>query len=157
MSIEYPYLPEGREIKFVPEDNEFMVAAKEISMQAADKQHPTGAVIVKNKEIIGRGCNYAFIGTFPFLIKTHFKWCVRRLFKVPSGQKYWACPGCIPSKNHAESRSVRDAIKHGYDRSGADLYLWGHWWCCKTCWDYMIDGNIENVYLAEGSQSLFNR
>lgn len=156
MSIVYPYLPEGREISYVPADHACMQAAKEMSEHAADKLHPTGAVIVKDGKIIGRGCNYAFIGIFPFLTRTHPQWCVRRMFKIPSGQKYWACPGCIPSKNHAEGRAVRDAKSNGYDPHGADLYLWGHWWCCKPCWDAMIGVGIENVYLAEGSEQLFD-
>jgi hypothetical protein len=38
-----------------------------------------------------------------------------------------------------------------------DLYLWGHWWCCKLCWDKMIEVGIKNVYLMEGVDKLFKK
>lgn len=156
-SIPYPYLPEGREIRLVSGDNEFMQAAREMGVKASDQQHPTGAVVVKDGKVIGKGANFTIAGVIPFLIKTHSKWCIRRLFKVPSGQKYWMCPGCTASKDHAESRAVRDAKKNGHDPKGADIYLWGHWWCCTGCWDAMIKGGIKDVYVEEGAYERFSR
>ena len=41
--------------------------------------------------------------------------------------------------------------------SGADLYLFGHWWCCETCWNYMIKHKIKNVYLLNNAHNIFNR
>jgi deoxycytidylate deaminase len=35
--------------------------------------------------------------------------------------------------------------------------MWGHWWCCKPCWDNMIAAGIKNVYVIEGSEILFNK
>jgi len=37
-----------------------------------------------------------------------------------------------------------------------DLYLWGHWWCCESCWNKMIEINIRNIYLLKDSEILFN-
>ncbi len=53
---------------------------------------------------------------------------------------------------HAEARAVKNA---GVKAHGGDLYLWGHWWCCKPCWDAMISAGIKNVYLYTESQKLF--
>lgn len=154
MSIQYPYLPAGRTLLYASMDNEFMQAAKESARKAADKQHSTGAVVVQDGQIVGEGFNYAAVGAVPFLAATHATWCIRKYLNVPSGKKYWACPGCIPSKNHAEGRAVRDA---GAEADGADLYLWGHWWCCQTCWDTMINAGIKDVYVLEGSEVLFDK
>lgn len=159
MEIKYPYIPEGRDILYVPADNPFMLEAINIrNAESTDGQHPTGAVVVKDGMIIGRVANQAGF-KHPKLIDLHAKgWCVRRKLNVKSGTKYWLCPGCATHSNHAESGAVRDAIsKAGIKATqGADLYLYGHWWCCKPCWDTMIAAGIKNVYLLDGSWEIFN-
>jgi len=75
---------------------------------------------------------------------------------IPTGQQYELCEGCHP-KNHSEPRAIADAKKNGHDTKGADLYLWGHWWACETCWQTMIAAGIKNFYLMEGSEKLFNK
>ncbi|MDD4271385.1 MAG: deaminase [Patescibacteria group bacterium] len=157
--IEYPYLPEGKIIKYVSADNPFMAEAAHIrNTQSTDNQHPTGAVIVKDGVIIGQSANQAGF-KHPKLIAIHAKgWCIRRILKVKSGTKYWLCPGCSTHADHGESGAVRDAInKAGAEKvKDADLYLYGHWWCCKPCWDAMIKAGIKNVYLLDNSWTLFN-
>ena len=156
--ISYPYLPEERSIKYVLEDNEFIDAAKEFAAAfSSDRQMPTGSVIVKDGEIIGRGANQIAL-TNPKYIELHRKYlCVRKLLHVPSGQKYWLCPGCASPSEHSERRAIRDAHQAGADTKGADLYLWGHWWCCEPCWNAMIAAGIRDVYLLEGSEILFDK
>jgi deoxycytidylate deaminase len=156
--IIYPYIPSGRSILLVSADNSYiqraMVCAKSTS---TDQNHPTGAVVVKDGEIIGEASNQSGY-KYKFLIDAHKTWfCIRRLFKVKSGTNYWLCPGCATSKNHAETRACIDAIKNNGKENvkGSDLYLWGHWWCCKSCWDTMIESGINNVYLQEGSEIIF--
>lgn len=156
--IIYPYMPEGRSILYVPKENPFMIEAEKAWREmSTDLNHPTGAVIVKDGQIIGRGANHSVFSYKPFVRLHAAGVCVRKFFKVKSGQKYWLCPGCVTNKNHAESSAIRDAVsKHGAEAvKGADLYLHGHWWCCKPCWDSMIAAGIINVYLLEGSEKLF--
>jgi deoxycytidylate deaminase len=157
-TIKYPYLPAGHGIEYVPAENEYMAAAKEFAASfSSDHQMPTGAVIVKDGEIIGRGANQVAL-THPALVRLHKDYlCTRRLLHIPSGQKYWLCPGCASPNQHAESRAVRDALAHTSDTHGADLYLWGHWWCCEVCWRAMITAGIRDVYLLEGSEVLFDK
>jgi len=148
MVIQYPYLPSGREIKYVSEDNVFMRAAREyIHTHKKDIVHPTGSVIVKDELIIGRGANGSDYH------ERHG--CERKRKNIPTGERYDLCEGCHP-KNHSEPKAIADAISHGEDTHGADLYLYGHWWCCKPCWDAMIDAGIRDVYLMEGSERIFN-
>lgn len=152
--MNYPYLPEGREIQFAGLDNPFMLAAKQESeRESTDHQQPTGAVVVKDGKIVGRGANKSALKS-EYLMSLHRRFCFRRMLKVKSGQSYWICPGCSTSKMHAETRATLDAKTLA---QGADLYLWGHWWCCKPCWDAMIKGGIENVFVYTESRNLFKR
>jgi deoxycytidylate deaminase len=141
MKKKLPYLPKSREILYVPSDNKFMLAAKKFAEEnSQDSQFKTGAVIVQNSKIIGRGANGSDF---------HKKLgCVRKFFRVKTGKKYWLCPGCSP-KNHAEQSAIKDAKFRGISTKGADLYLWGHWWCCQSCWEKMIEAEIKNVYLEK--------
>jgi len=163
----YPYIPEGKSISFVSGNNKFILEAKKVAkMSSTDRLQPTGAVVVRKNtdgtefEIIGRGANHSPLGKSKLYNKLHQKGlCVRKIFKIPSGHGYWMCPGCVTNKNHAEGTAVRDAIKKfGLKKvTGSDLYLWGHWYCCKVCWDTMIKAGISNVYVLENASVLFDK
>lgn len=149
--IQYPYLPAGRTLKYVGIDNEYMAAAKLFAKKhSLDKTMPNSSIIVKDGEVIGQGANGS---------DYHDKHgCERVRLNVPSGQGYELCEGCSP-KNHGEPKAIADAIAQGNEAklAGADLYLWGHWWCCEPCWDSMIAAGIRDVYLLEGSERLFDK
>jgi len=155
----YPYLPEGREILYVPITDKFMALAKETALtKSTDSVQPTGSVVVKDGQVIGYATNRSPLGHIKFLYNLHKKgWCLRRLLKIKSGTKYWLCVGCAKHRDHSEQSAVRDAQKNDHDTNGADLYLWGHWWCCKSCWDKIISGGIRNVYLLDTSEQDFKR
>ena len=157
--IDYPYLPEGRTILYVPADNVFMQEAKRIAKEESTDRHiSTGAVIVNVRDnmIVSRGANMAPL-TNNILINLHKKYCIRRILKIPSGQKYWVCRGCAGGDHHAEYRASKKLIKDGFDKNNQfDLYLFGHWWACKDCWGKMLEIPIRNLYLLEGSEILFN-
>lgn len=148
-AIVYPYLPEGRAFKYVDEKNDFMKLAKRAAkVFSLDETMSGGAVIVKNGIVIGVGANGSDYH------KKHP--CQRVIMGCKTGEGYELCEGCHP-KNHSEPKALSNAISRGWGPNGADLYLWGHWWCCKWCWDVMIDAGIENVYLLNGSEVLFNK
>lgn len=147
--IQYPYLPEGREIKYVSAENLFMIQAKEFAREhSLDKVMPGAAVVVKDNEVIGMGANGS---------EYHKNnECERVKQGCKSGEGYELCEGCHP-KNHSEPSAIMNALLEGYSTQGADLYLWGHWWCCKPCWNTMIEAGIKDVYLLEGSEMLFDK
>ncbi len=154
----YPYLPEGKEIKYVAADNPYMLEAKHVCRElSTESVHPTGAVIVKDGKIIGRGANQAAIKNSAAQRFHKNYLCIRRLFKIPSGRMYWLCPGCAQFRHHAEVRAVKNAKSNHAPMGGADLYMYGHWWCCKPCWDKMLAEGINNVCLVEGATELFSR
>lgn len=158
MNNRYPYLPEGKTIKYVTILDPFMVEAMKMRQNfSTDFYHPTGAVTVLGGKIIGRGANQSALKNKK-LIEAHKKgFCIRRLLKIPSGQKYWLCPGCSSCRHHAETRAAKDAVSKNGNAKGADLYLYGHWWCCKPCWDEMIVAGIRDVYLVDTAEQLFKK
>ena len=147
--IKYPYLPEGKEILYVPADNQYMVMAKEYArLNSLDKSMPNASIIVKDNKVIGRGANGSTYHD------THV--CERVKQNIPTGQGYELCEGCHP-KNHGEPKAVKNAQDLCNDTNGADLYMCGHWWCCESCWNAMIAAGIKNYYLLENSENFFNR
>ncbi|MFA5933627.1 MAG: deaminase [Candidatus Paceibacterota bacterium] len=147
--IRYPYLPFDRKIKYVSQNDYYMQQAKNVAnAQSLDRDMPTGCVIVSDTRIIGVGANGS---------EYHEKHgCERKQLGIPTGQGYGICEGCHP-KNHAEQKAIADAFRN-YKKKvhDADLYLWGHWWCCESCWHAMIKAGIKNVYLMHNSEVLFN-
>jgi len=158
MTVSYPYIPEGRKFIYVPITDRFMAEAKRIRDElSTEKNYPTGAVIVIGDQIVGKEVNRPPLKNKTLQEYHKNGWCVRQWFKIPSGQKYWACPGCASSKYHAESRAIKDALRNRPSIEGASLYLYGHWWCCKPCWDNIISAGIKDVYLPEDAKSLFEK
>ena len=149
--IQYPYLPKNRSISYVPQNDVFMVQARRQAIDhSLDKALKTGAVVVADGTVIGKGANGSKYH------ETHE--CERVRLKMPSGQGYELCEGCHP-KNHAEPSAIEDAKNNGHESQlkGASLYLWGHWWCCEPCWNAMIKAGISDVFLLEGSEWMFDR
>lgn len=148
LDIQYPYLPKGRCFKYVDLDNKFMAAAKANLPKAGCCKLPVSAVLVKDNQIIGNGANGFAKGHQPNQI------CKRVELKCPTGTGYHHCPDCVPA-GHAERMTILDALSHNHDVAGADLYMYGHWWACKDCWDFIIQHDINDVYLLINSHKLF--
>lgn len=141
-----PFLPEGKEILYVGSDNEFMIQAKNACQESGCVKQPTGAVIVKNGKIISTGANAGKV----------VKECPR--WGSPTGENYSPCKDICQQTGHAEANAIKEMMEN-YSESeyeNADLYLYGHWWCCEKCWKEMEKGKIKNVYLLENSENLFN-
>ncbi|MCL5411003.1 MAG: deaminase [Patescibacteria group bacterium] len=144
--IKYPYLPKGREILHVSSDNVFILAAKKAAEHKGCAKQTTGAVIVKNGKIVAVGSNAG----------VHINVCPRVLRGSKTGTDYHFCKEVCKQEGHAEQTACGNAKSKNIDVKGADLYLWGHWWCCEPCWNAMIEVGINNVYLEEGAEKKFN-
>ncbi len=149
MHIQYPYLPKNKEILFVKSTHPIMLKAKEFAKNySRDKVMPNASIIVKNNEVIGIGANGSNYHD------THE--CERVKLNSKSGQDYELCEGCHP-KNHGEQTAILDALKKDNDTDDAELYMWGHWWCCKPCWKAMKNAGIKNVYVIKNANELFDK
>jgi deoxycytidylate deaminase len=144
--INYPYLPKGKEIKFVKPSNPFMLAAKKATEKTGCKKQPTGAVLVKDDKIVMTATNAGLTVSV----------CPRVLKGSKTGTDYHFCKENCKQEGHSEQQVVSKARAKKIDTNGADIYLWGHWWCCQPCWQAMIDGGIKNVYLEENADEKFS-
>lgn len=147
--IKYPYAHPSGTIGYVPADNIYMAAAREVARKGSlDKTMPTGTVLVKGGMIIGRGANGS---TY------HDEYgCERVRQNIPTGQRYELCEGCS-QKNHSEPKAIADAKNAGHKIDGAEAYLWGHWWACGPCWKALINNGVTKLYLLKNSEDLFNK
>ena len=145
--INYPYLPEGREIKYVPASNPFMQAAKKATEKTGCRKQPTGAVLVRDDKILMTATNAGLLVPV----------CPRVVKGSKTGTDYHLCKEVCQQDGHSELMVVKKATLQGIDTKGADVYLWGHWWCCQPCWDAMIKGGIRDVYLPENAEASFKQ
>ncbi|RJO61452.1 hypothetical protein C4544_02980 [candidate division WS5 bacterium] len=139
--MEYPYLPEGREIFHVGEDDPNMQEAKKMWAKSTCTKQRTGAVVVRDGEVIGRANN---------TVKNAPDECPRDKEGFKTGEGYHLCKDvCEQVQGHSEANAVKNAQTESRETEGGDIYLYGHWWCCKGCWDEMIKGGIRHVYLLD--------
>ena len=119
-----------RKYFYIEEGNEFMQLAKELAKtKSLDPDWPTGAVVVKDGQVIGGGWNGS---------DYHAKYgCRRKELGIATGERYELCEGCHP-KNHSEVRAIKNTRERGNETLGSEIYLWGHWWCCQDCWQAKI-------------------
>lgn len=147
----YPYLPQGRSFRFVPDGHPFLEEAKQARQSlAGDPIWPNGAILVKDGRVIARAGNGFNRGSHLLHI------CPRVVFDCPSGQGYELCR-LHDHAGHAEQMVVKVAQEAGEETQGADVYMYGHWWCCEPCWNAMIAAGVKDVYLLEGAHEEFTR
>lgn len=150
-NIEYPYLPEGKELKYTDENNPFMLAAKDAqSQRAGDSLFPVGIVLVKDEKVLIEAGN----GFDKGASEVHV--CPRVVEECPSGTGYELC-SLHDSPGHAEQMAVKKAQEQGVDISGADAYMYGHWWACEPCWDALLSSGIKDLYVLHDAHEQFSR
>jgi len=147
----YTYLPEGRSFRFVSESDPFMQAAALARAECAgDSTYPVGAVLVRDEKVLARAGNGFNRGPG----EKHI--CPRIVMNCPSGTGYDLCH-LHDAPGHAEPMLMAAAKEQGIETAGADVYLYGHWWCCEPCWKAMIDSGVRDVYLLEQAHEVFSR
>jgi len=145
---QYPHLPIDRKFNFVELYDQWMTEARKASEdRVVCSWWPTGAVLVKDNKIIGRGSNG---GRFVPL-------CPRYLNNCPTGTGYEYCTAECQQTSHAEVSAINDAIALGNSPENADLYLFGHWWACESCWEHIIKHKVKNVFLVRNAHKIFTR
>ena len=143
-----PYLPKNRKIIYINADNRFIgEATKMLALGSGCAKQPTAAVIVKNGEIIGRGVNAG----------KKVDVCLRVIHNCPTGTGYEFCKTVCEQEGHCEVVAIHDALKKGNNPKGASIYLDGHWWVCKPCWDEIIKVGISRVFLRKDAMELYKK
>lgn len=145
----YPYIKHNRTIKYVPDNNQYInLARNEALKNSLDDFVKTGAVLVKNDQVLGAAANGS---------DTHIKYgCKRIEINSKTGEDYHLCEGCQPH-NHAEAKLIGSLTKNMIDISSSDIYVWGHYGICRDCWEIIDNFKINNIYLLKNANILFNK
>jgi deoxycytidylate deaminase len=150
-NIEYPYMPEGQTLKYASVDDPFMRAAAQAREECAgDPLYPVGIVLVKDGEVVARAGNGFNRGPGQVHV------CPRIVLECPSGTGYELCT-LHDAPGHSEPMLVAQAKKLGIDPSGADAYMYGHWWACEPCWNALIEAGVRDLYVTDDAHERFSR
>ncbi len=145
---QYPHLPHNRTFSFVSLTHPMMQAARDAAKQKSGcSWWQTGAVIVKDGTILGRGANE---GQWQPLCPRYEQGC-------GTGEGYELCKNICKQTGHAETTAIDDCLGQNNNPAHADLYLFGHWWCCENCWNTIIHHNISTVFLLKDAHTIFTR
>ncbi len=150
-NVVYPYMPSGRKIKYASAESLPMQAAALARQQCAgDNLFPVGAVLVKDGAVVARAGNGFNRGPGQIHV------CPRIVKECPSGQGYDLCD-LHDALGHAEPMLIMTAREAGIDPTGADVYMYGHWWACEPCWNTLIKAGIQDLYVTDDAHERFSR
>lgn len=124
-------------IKVRPNWNEyFMILAKIAATRSTCISRPTGAVIVRNKQVLSTGYN----GSMPNVEHCSDEGaCFRRRSGAADAGKYDNCRSA-----HAEANAIAQAAKTGIDINGADIYV--TLYPCYVCTKLLVQAGIKKVF-----------
>ena len=155
-SIEY--YQQSSLYEYIEEDHPMMRLARRAAIKySLTPTFPIGVIIVNDGEVISESANGNGYHEKNLNTPGHRGGCIRRYIskerekkgepKLKSGEGFELCPGCS-TDYHAEARAIAET-KDKSKLRGAELFMYGHWWCCKDCWDKMNAVGIKKVYAIE--------
>lgn len=120
----------------------FMVLAKIISTRSTCTSRPTGAVIVRDSNILATGYNGSMPGA-PHCLGTQTEngtpFCFRRSVNAPEVDKYNYCRA-----SHAEANAVAQAARMGINLDGSTLYVTLA--PCYVCLKLLATAGVKHIY-----------
>ena len=130
-------------------DEYFMLIAKLVSTRSTCNSRPTGAVLVKDRQILATGYNGSMPGAPHCTDQTMpdgSPYCHRRAMHVPDADKYNFCRA-----SHAEANAIAQAARHGVAIKGASLYVTLE--PCYVCIKLLATAQIDKVFFELGYDS----
>jgi len=121
----------------------FMIIAKIVSSRSTCNSRPTGAVLVKDRQILATGYNGAVPGG-PHCIgqpddENGNPFCFRRSMGAPEMDKYNFCRA-----THAEANAIAQAARFGIPIEGATLFVTLA--PCYSCLKLLATARVRDVY-----------
>jgi dCMP deaminase len=130
-------------------DEYFMLIAKLVSTRSTCNSRPTGAVLVKDKQILATGYNGSMPGAPHCIDETMpdgTPYCHRRALKIADVDKYNYCRA-----SHAEANAIAQAARYGVAIKGAALYVTLQ--PCFVCLKLLATAQITRVYFELAYES----
>jgi dCMP deaminase len=130
-------------------DEYFMLIAKLVSTRSTCNSRPTGAVLVKDRQILATGYNGSMPGAphcSDQVMPDGTPYCHRRALQVADVDKYNYCRA-----SHAEANAIAQAARHGVPIKGASLYVTLE--PCYVCLKLLATAQIERVYFETSYES----
>jgi dCMP deaminase len=131
-------------------DEYFMLIAKLVSTRSTCNSRPTGAVLVKDKQILATGYNGSMPGArhcIDDILPDGSPYCHRRALKIADVDKYNYCRA-----SHAEANAIAQAARYGVAIKGAALYVTLQ--PCFVCLKLLATAQIKRVYFELAYESL---
>ncbi len=123
-------------------DEYFMLIAKLVSTRSTCNSRPTGAVLVKDRQILATGYNGSMPGAphcSDQVLPDGRPYCHRRALHIADVDKYNFCRA-----SHAEANAIAQAARHGVAIKGATLYVTLE--LCYVCVKLLATAQIERVF-----------
>jgi dCMP deaminase len=130
-------------------DEYFMLIAKLVSTRSTCNSRPTGAVLVKDRQILATGYNGSMPGAPHCCDETMpdgTPYCHRRALKIADVDKYNYCRA-----SHAEANAIAQAARYGVAIKGAALYVTLQ--PCFVCLKLLATAQIKRVYFELAYES----
>ena len=126
-----------------------MLIAKLVSTRSTCNSRPTGAVLVKDRQILATGYNGSMPGAphcSDQVMPDGSPYCHRRALNIADVDKYNYCRA-----SHAEANAIAQAARYGVAIKGATLYVTLQ--PCFVCLKLLATAQIRRIYfeLAYGS------
>jgi len=126
-----------------------MLIAKLVSTRSTCNSRPTGAVLVKDRQILATGYNGSMPGAPHCIDETMpdgTPYCHRRALKIADVDKYNYCRA-----SHAEANAIAQAARYGVAIKGATLYVTLQ--PCFVCLKLLATAQISRVYFELAYES----
>ena len=131
-------------------DEYFLLIAKLVSTRSTCNSRPTGAVLVKDRQILATGYNGSMPGAphcIDDILPDGTPYCHRRALKVADVDKYNYCRA-----SHAEANAIAQAARYGVAIKGAALYVTLQ--PCFVCLKLLASAQIKRVYFELAYESM---
>ena len=120
-------------------DSFYIRMARFISERSTCTRRKVGAIIVRDKMVLGVGYNGV-----PSKIKHCTKeTCIRTRLNIPSGERHELCYGV-----HSEANAIATAAKNGVNINNSTLYCTTY--PCAYCAKIIVSSGISKVVYSEG-------
>ncbi len=123
-------------------DEYFMLIAKIVSTRSTCNSRPTGAVIVRDRQILSTGYNGAVPGAPHCIDEPDIAgkpYCFRRAINAPESDKYNYC-----RSSHAEANAVSRAARLGISLNQSTLYVTLA--PCYICLKLLAGAGVKKIY-----------